>query len=275
MKMKSTKKKFEDSLEHFLERIEELTTKTKEISDNITVLTELQSKILIEPSQTERTKLTEKHYKIVHSNKILGKDIFKQIKAEQDKNEKLERNEEKSSELRVRKSQLKSVTENYKTVWESYNNNQVEFREKNKKALVRNIRITDPNSNVSNEEVERRLDEGDITILSSIIKETQQAKVDLEQIESRHKEFLKLEKGVTEVHELFMDLSRLVELQGESVERIEDSVNRAQLDMEKATKELDQAKRKKKAARKKKFILAGILAGVSLILLLVLLITFL
>jgi len=199
MKMKSLKKKSEDNLESFLERIEELATKTNEISNNVEELKGIQGKVLNEPSQSERKKLTEQQHKIIHSNKVLGKEIFKQIKAEQEKISKLEKTEEKSSEARVRKSQLKSATENYKDVWESYNNNQLEFREKNKKALLRNIKITDPNSNISQDEVERRLDEGDITVISSIIKETQQAKEDLEAVENRHKEFLKLEAGISEV----------------------------------------------------------------------------
>ena len=100
-----------------------------------------------------------------------------------------------------------------------YNNLQVEFRDKNKKALLRNLKIIDPNSSLTVEEIEEKLDNGDVTVLSSIIKDTAQAKENLKMIENRHAEFIKLEKGITEIHEMFMDLSHMVSEQGETIDR--------------------------------------------------------
>jgi len=272
---KSFKKKSDDTLENFLARIEVLTSKINEVSRNTEEAQELQSKLLNEPSQNERKKIFEVQQGVVGNNNKLGKEIYKELKNEKVLNQKLESSGTTASELTIRKSQVQSLLQNYKDVWEAYNNNQLEFRDKNKKALLRNIKITDPNSNITTEELEKKLEDGDLTVLSSIIKETQQAKEDLEVVERRHKEMVKLEKGITEISELFIDLSRLVEMQGEQVLRIEDAVMKAQVDVEQGADQLNQAKKNKRKARKKKFILAGILAGVSLILLIALIFAFL
>ena len=55
--------------------------------------------------------------------------------------------------------------------------------------------------------------------------ETAAAKEQLKAIESRHADFLKLEASITVVHEMFLDVNNLVQMQGEMVTRIEDHVN--------------------------------------------------
>jgi syntaxin 1B/2/3 len=79
---------------------------------------------------------------------------------------------------------------------------------------------------------------------------------------------LKLEKGITEVHEMFLDLSTMVHMQGEQVDRIDLAVEESAQRVEEGREQLRQARNKQKSARRKKFILAGIVAGISLVLLL-------
>jgi len=90
-------------------------------------------------------------------------------------------------------------------------------------------------------------------------------------LEDRHLEMVKLEKGIQEVHDMFLDISVLVETQGEAVGRIADAVDQAAHNVEEGRDQLAQAEKKKKQGRKLKFILAGIGAGVALVVLLLLL----
>ena len=122
---------------------------------------------------------------------------------------------------------MQASSKRFLDIWTDYNNTQLEFRDKNKKVLIRNIKIIDPSSNITNEEIEEKLEAGDLTVLSSIVKETAQAKEDLKQLEGRHSELIKLEKGITEVHEMFLDLSAMLEVQGEAVTRIGNHVEAA------------------------------------------------
>ena len=245
----------------------------------------MQAKVLAEPSERERVKHLTKQQNLVRENKGLGSSLQKLIKQEKARNLKLAKNEDKSSELEIRRTQTQAAAQRFFQVWTEYNNTQNEFRENNKKALIRNMKIIDPESNVSEEEVEQKLEAGDFTVLSSIIKESQQAKEDLKRLEDRHLEMVKLEKGIMEVcflnswslknsnlqvHEMFLEISVLVESQGESVNRIEDSINHAAQNAEQGRQQLVEAEKKKKSARKLKFILAGIGAGVALVVLLLL-----
>jgi len=273
MKMKSGKTK--ETLEDFLSRVEDLNIAIANITENTDKLKTIQKKILCEPSQQERQKLIVIQNDLIHDNKVVGRKIQKQIKEEQQKLSKLARDESNLNDINIRNTQIQSLGKRFLDIWTEYNNSQIEFREKNKKALLKNIKITDPNSTISVEEIEEKLDAGDVTVLSSIIKESAQAKDDLKMLENRHAEMLKLEKGITEIHEMFLDLSNMVNLQGEAVDRIETRVGDAQMHVEEGREQLKQAKKKQKAARRKKFILAGIIAGVSLIVLLIIIFSFL
>jgi len=272
MKMKSNKKK--ETLDDFLARVTDLNDGIGNIAENVDKLKNIQNKILNEPSQQERQKQVESQANLVHENKVVGRKIQKQLKEERSKLAKLER-DETIGDINIRNTQIQSVSRRFLDIWTQYNTEQVEFREKNKKALIRNIKITDPNSNITVEEIEEKLDAGDFTILSSIIKESTQAKEDLKMLESRHAEMMNLEKGISEIHEMFLDLSNMVNTQGEALDRIDVRVGEAQMNVEEGREQLRQAQKKQKSARRKKFILAGIIAGVSLIVLLILIFSFL
>jgi len=268
MKMKSKKSKGE-TLEDFLARIEELNEGIAAITENVNKLKTLNNKILNEPSQTERQKQVGEQGALIQENKSLSKNLQKSLKEEKKKLSSTPA-ELRNNEFNIKKTQLQTVSQRFLDIWTEYNNIQVEFRGKNKKALLRNLKIVDPNSSITVEEIEDKLDRGDVTVLSSIIKETTQAKEDLKMIENRHAEFLKLEKGITEIHEMFMDLSYMVSEQGETIDRIETHVTAAAQQVESGREQLQQAEKHKKSARRMKFILAAILAGVATVLIILL-----
>jgi len=269
--MKSLRKKPADTLEAFLARVEECTSNIGKLQDNVGELKLVQAKVLAEPSERERVKHLTKQQNLIRENKALGSSLQKQLKEEKARNAKLAKNVDKSSELEIRRTQTQAAAQRFLNVWTEYNNTQAEFRENNKKALIRNMKIINPESSVSEEEVEQKLEAGDFTVLSSIIKESQQAKEDLKRLEDRHLEMVKLEKGIQEVHDMFLDISVLVETQGEAVGRIADAIDQAAHNVEEGRDQLAQAEKKKKQGRKLKFILAGIGAGVALVVLLLLL----
>jgi len=258
----------------FFEVAEEIALGISEIKKNVDDIKLCQKRILTEPSKTEREKHQGRHDDLVEINKSLGRKVQKLIRDEQEKVKKLESRGKFTTndlnELRLKKTQLSTQSNRFLEVWTEYNTLQVEFRDKAKEALARNIKIT--NNNMTQEEIEEKLDKGDISVFSSaIIQETAAAKDQLVAIENRHADILKLEAGIVEIHSMFIDLNNLVQMQGEMVTRIEDHVNSAVIDVEKGREDLGKAEKFKKAATKKKFILAALLALVVLIILLVIL----
>ena len=169
------------------------------------------------------------------------------------------------SEIHLKRTQIQTASNRFWEIWTEYSTLQVLFREKLKEDLVKCLKVT--NNQLTEEEIEEKIDAGEGVFSASIMQETAQAKEQLARVENRHKDIKKLEEGITEIHSMFMDLAILVEQQGEMVTRIEDHIMTASMDVENASKKLEDAKRLQDAARKKKVIL-GIIAIVVVLTLL-------
>lgn len=80
----------------------------------------------------------------------------------------------------------------------------------------------------------------------------QQNKQILDELETRKNEMLNLEKAITELHALFVEMANLVDEQGEMVNRILDNVTNTEAYVEKAVEDVHQAARYQSGARRKK-----------------------
>jgi len=257
----------------FLAVAEEINADVEKVKKNVEEMKTVQKRILTEPAKSERDKFQAKHNDLVEENKKLGHSLQRLIKAEQAKIEEQQKKGKHSSqdlaELRLKKTQITTSSNRFLEIWTEYNTLQVEFRERVKKELAKTVKIT--NFQLTQEEIEEKIDAGDVTVFSSIIKETAQAKEQLVALENRHADMVRLEVGITEIASMFADLAMLVEQQGEMLNRIEDHVNTASIDVERGRENLGKAEGLQKSARKKKIILGALLALAILILLLVIL----
>ena len=172
------------------------------------------------------------------------------------------------NEIRLKRTQIQTASNRFLEIWTEYNTLQVQFREKVKEDLVKCLKVS--NNQLTEEEIEEKIDAGEGVFSASTMQETAQAEEQLARVENRYKDIKKLEEGITEIYSIFMDLAILVEQQGEMVTRIEDHIMTAGMDVENASKKLEDAKRLQDAARKKKVILGIIAIVVVLILILVL-----
>lgn len=274
IEMKPLNPKSKSNFNEFLQSAEEIALGLSEIEKNVADMRTLQKRILTEPSKEERDKFSAEHSNLLDINKGLGGKVQRLIKNEIEANNKLESksgmNSNQLAELRLRKTQIATQANRYLEIWSEYSTLQVQFREKTKDALAKNIKIT--SAHLTTEEIDEKLDKGDISVFSSaIIQETAAAKEQLKAIESRHADFLKLEASIRTVHEMFLDVNNLVQMQGEMVTRIEDHVNNAVIDVEKGKDNLGKAEQFKKAAMKKKVIFGVILVILVIVILLIIL----
>ena len=93
-------------------------------------------------------------------------------------------------------------------------------------------------------------------------------------LEERHKDIKNLEKSILQVHNLIIDLSKLVQLQGEMIDNIDVNIQKAKNYVHKGEKNLIKAKENMKKARKKKCIILIIAIVILLIVLVPILIKF-
>jgi len=256
----------------FLITAEDLATNVSQVESNVNCLRILQKKVLNEYSREKREKFQSELSDLEHQNKVIGNKIRKTIQGEQTKIEKLEGKSSPSSkelsQLQIRKTQIQTHSLRFRDIWAEYNRLQVEYRDKTKEQLVKNIKIT--NTELSREEIEEKIDSGDTTIFTSILQETARAKEDLVAIENRHAEMLKLERGIIEIHDLFIDISNLVSQQGEMIDRIDHNIEQAGADVEEGRKQMGKAHENFVSANKKKVCLIGV--GIVLLLIIILVI---
>ena len=94
-------------------------------------------------------------------------------------------------------------------------------------------------------------------------------------LEERHRDIKNLEKSILQVHNMIIELSKLVQLQGEMIDNIEVNIQKAKDYVIKGEKNIVKAKKNMKSARKKKCIILLIIIGVLVIILLPILIAIL
>ncbi|OCT70313.1 hypothetical protein XELAEV_18037237mg [Xenopus laevis] len=134
-------------------------------------------------------------------------------------------------------------------VMTKYNEAQVDFREKSKGRIQRQLEIT--GKSTTDEELEEMLESGNPSIFTSgIINDSQISRQALSEIESRHRDIVQLESSLKELHDMFMDIAMLVENQGESLDNIELNVMNSVEHVEKAREETTKAVKYQNKARK-------------------------
>merc|ERR1719282_402853 len=236
-------------MEEFFEQVEEIRTNIEKIAANVEEVKKKHSAILSAPQPDDKDKeeLEELMAEIKKTaNKVRGKLKVIEQTIEQEEN-----SNKTSADLRIRKTQHATLSRRFVEVMSDYNTTQTDYRERCKGRIQRQLEIT--GRSVQNEELENMLESGNPAVFTQgIIMETQQAKQSLADIEARHRDIIKLENSIRELHDMFMDMAMLVESQGEMIDRIEfnveksvDYVDTAVADTKKALEYQSKARRKK------------------------------
>ncbi|XP_045881494.1 syntaxin-2 isoform X2 [Meles meles] len=160
-----------------------------------------------------------------------------------------------SVDLRIRRTQHSVLSRKFVEVMTEYNEAQTLFRERSKGRIQRQLEIT--GRATTDDELEEMLESGSPSVFTAdIISDSQITRQALNEIESRHKDIMKLETSIRELHEMFTDMAMFVETQGEMINNIEKNVMNATDYVERAKEETKRAVRyRSKARRKMMFII--------------------
>lgn len=134
-------------------------------------------------------------------------------------------------------------------------------RETHKSLAENNIKqdILRANPYASEAQVQRALDDPDPTQLDSVMQTGNPQRVhQLEDLRSRNRDIQNLSKNIVELHQMFTDMSILVEGQQELINNIEYNVKEVKADTRKAAEELEVALQHQRSARKKKICICMI-----------------
>ncbi|XP_042193605.1 syntaxin-2 [Callorhinchus milii] len=238
-------------MEDFFHQVEEIRLLIDKIGENVEDVKKKHSIILSAPNPEGKTKeeleeLTLAIRKDANKVQTMLKAMERECKDEGEN--------QGSVNLRIRKTQHSTLSRKFASVMTEYNETQILFRDRSKGRIQRQLEIT--GKTTTDDELEEMLESGNPAIFTSdIISDSQITRQALNEIESRHKDIMKLEVSIRELHEMFMDMAMLVEHQGEMINNIETNVVNAAEYVGRAKEETKKAVRYQSKARRKMFII--------------------
>ncbi|CAF3679711.1 unnamed protein product [Rotaria sp. Silwood1] len=256
----------------FFAHIDSLRINIDKISELVEEVKRLHSTILAAPQADDRTK-EELEEKMADIKRIANDVRLKLKKMEQEQEQSQTSATRTQAQLRIEKSQHATLSRKFIDAMNSYRNAEIEYRERCKARIQRQLEIT--GRSVTEGEVEEMLESGNPAVFTQgIMVETAQAKQSLADIEARHGDIMKLEKSIRELHDMFIDMAALVQTQGEMIDRIEYNVVQSENFVKAASTDTKKAVKFQSAARRKLFIIIGIIAAVIVVLVIILAIVF-
>mmetsp|Transcript_17481 Transcript_17481/g.43994 ORF Transcript_17481/g.43994 Transcript_17481/m.43994 type:complete len:313 (-) Transcript_17481:192-1130(-) len=157
------------------------------------------------------------------------------------------------SEMRIRQNLHSTLSRKFVNQVQEYQEMQTRYKGKYRDRVGRQLKVVKPDATQA--EIDDILTSGgDQSIFTQQLlaeRSTQAAKNALADIQDKHKDIIKLEQSIVELHQLFVDMSVLVETQGEMLDQIEYSVQQAHAYVEKGVVQLEKAKQSQKDSRKR------------------------
>uniref|UniRef100_A0A8C5CFC9 Syntaxin-3-like n=1 Tax=Gadus morhua TaxID=8049 RepID=A0A8C5CFC9_GADMO len=236
-------------MDDFFAQIEDIRGSIDKIDTSVADIKKLYSTILSAPTSEKKTQddleaLTNEIKKSANNARNKLKTIEKQLETNTD--------ERASADLRIRKSQHAILAKKFVEVMTKYNEAQMDFRDKSKGRIARQLEIT--GKATTDEELEEMLEGGNAAVFSAGITESKINQQALNEIEARHKDIMRLESSIKELHDMFVDIAMLVENQGGMIDRIESNMDQSVGFVERAVADTKKAAKFQQEARKKKIL---------------------
>ncbi|KAG8238780.1 hypothetical protein J437_LFUL018690, partial [Ladona fulva] len=153
------------------------------------------------------------------------------------------------AEFRIRKTQYTVLMYNFKEALNYYSSVQMEYRERHKEWLRKQMQIVQREP--TDAELEDMMEKGEGHIFTdNVLAKTLEARQALADVQARHKELLQLEHSIAELRDLFLEMAILVERQGDLIDNIEYHVTHTLQHVEKASKKINRAKELSTRVRK-------------------------
>ncbi|NXO49673.1 STX19 protein, partial [Aramus guarauna] len=211
--------------ERHLHEIQKLQNEINNLVEEVYKFSQQQKSLV---SSMRRFSVLKKESNIAREIKIQAEHIRKCLD-ELSKTVKKAENEHGPSRATVRilASQYSFLSHRYLNAMHSYNDAITAKQEKCRRFIVRQLEVA--GKEVSEEEVNDMLQQGKWEIFNeNLLTEVKITKAQLSEIEQRHKELVNLESQIKDLKELFIQISVLVDEQGEMINNIEISMNNTQ-----------------------------------------------
>uniref|UniRef100_A0A3B4GLB3 Syntaxin-3-like n=1 Tax=Pundamilia nyererei TaxID=303518 RepID=A0A3B4GLB3_9CICH len=238
-------------MDEFFSEIEVIRNNIEKIDENVTEVKKLYSVILSAPTSDQKTQ--EDLEAITNDIKKLANGARNKLKSESRSHFYIQPVIMNNLYVRWISKQHAVLSRKFVEVMTKYNEAQVDFRERSKGRIQRQLEIT--GKATTDEELEEMLEGGNASVFTAGIIDSGISKQALNEIEARHKDIVRLESSIKELHDMFVDIAMLVESQGDMVENIEQNISKSVDHIVAAKEQTKKAVRYQTKARKKLVII--------------------
>ncbi|XP_069867071.1 syntaxin-11 isoform X2 [Dipodomys merriami] len=163
---------------------------------------------------------------IAKAIKARGEGIHRRLRAMQERAQEAEAQHGAHSTLaRIWRAQHGALSRTFQRAMHEYNQAEMKQRDNCKLRIQRQLEIM--GKDVSGEQIEAMCEQGKWDVFSeNLLADVKGARAALNEIETRHRELLRLESRIRDVHELFLQMAVLVEKQADTLDVIELNVQK-------------------------------------------------
>ncbi|TFK29835.1 syntaxin [Coprinopsis marcescibilis] len=237
-----------DPMAAFYSEIGSIQDSIRAFNENVSRIGELHSRSLNNMDDAVAQQNHDALDDLVNETSALSGTLKRRIKA-------LEAQGASGTSGQIRKGQIGLVKSKFVEAIQAYQSVEQQYRTKYKQRLERQFKIVKPNASPDEvRAVVNNENNGQIfsqALMNSRFTEAQSA---YREVQERHEDIKRIEKTLSELAQLFNDMSILVEQQDEVINTIETQAHNVQMDTEAGLKHTEDAVKSAAAARKKRWI---------------------
>ncbi|KAJ1522340.1 hypothetical protein ONE63_002634 [Megalurothrips usitatus] len=259
-----------DAMDAFFKQVEEARALIRGVKEHVKEMRRLHSQVLSSPRPDQNTK--EELERRAADVKTAVKKVTHILRG-------LERGLEadgavSSAGQRIRRTQHATCLHLLVEALTEFNAEQEDYKNKCEERIKRVICIA--KVEVSDEKLENLMETGNFGSIfnGDIITETLEARQALEDVTARHQEIIKLERSIRDLKDMFVEMSLLVERQGDMINNIERQVQQTRDHVETANIVAKKAVKYQSKFRNKRIILYVVLAALLVILVVIIILQF-
>jgi len=238
-----------DAMAAFYSEISSIQDELKTFNDNVSRISDLHSRSLNNTDDASSERIQQQLEELVADTSALSNVLKRRIKQ-------LERQGGSGRDGQIRKQQTGLVKQKFMEAIQNYQTAEQQYRSKYKQRLERQFKIVKPDA--SPEEVKAVIDDDQGgQIFSQALLSTSrygEAKSAYREVQERHEDIKRIERTITELAQLFNDMSILVEQQDEQINTIEATAANVEKDVETGLGYTTTAVESARSARKKRWI---------------------
>ncbi|KDQ18097.1 hypothetical protein BOTBODRAFT_29418 [Botryobasidium botryosum FD-172 SS1] len=238
-----------DDMSAFYAEISSIQDALKEYNANVSRISDLHSKSLNNTDDAASQRYNQQLEDLVQETSAMSNELKRRIKS-------LEARRGSGRDGQIRQQQTGLVKKKFVDAIQSYQDMEYQYRTKYKQRLERQFKIVKPDA--TPEEVRAVVDEnqGGQIFSQALMTSNRygESRAAYREVQERHEDIKKIEKTLTELAQLFTDMSILVEQQGETIDVIQGHAENTERDMSAGLKDTEAAVVSARAARKKRWI---------------------